>query len=144
MFGRSLKSLVNSLQYCFCFMFVCLFVCLSFGLESSDILINLFYFILSSYCSDSQSCPNLCDQWTVCSLPASSIHAILPARILEGVAIPSSRGSSQPRDRTRISCVSYIGRQIVYHHTTWEETPEIFTDRILWETNNTINLLIVG
>ena len=78
--------------------------------------------------------------WTVCSTPGSSSQA----RILEWVAISSSRGSSQPRDRTRISCVSYIGRQIVYHHTTWEETPEIFTDRILWETNNTMNLLIVG
>ena len=35
---------------------------------------------------------------TVCSLPGSSVHGILQARILEWVAMPSSKGSSQPRD----------------------------------------------
>ena len=40
-----------------------------------------------------------------CSPPGSSVHGILQARILEWVAIPSSRGSSQPRDQT---CVSHI------------------------------------
>ena len=39
-------------------------------------------------------------------------HGILQARILEGVAMPSSRGSFQPRDQTHISC---IGRQVLYH-----------------------------
>ena len=38
--------------------------------------------------------------------PGSSVHGILQARILEWVAIPPSRGSSRPRDRTRVSCVS--------------------------------------
>ena len=38
-----------------------------------------------------------------CSPPGSSLHGILQARILERVAIPFSRGSSQPRDRTRVS-----------------------------------------
>ena len=33
-----------------------------------------------------------------CSLPGSSVHEILQARTLEWVAMPSSRGSSQPRD----------------------------------------------
>ena len=37
------------------------------------------------------------------SPPGSSVHGILQARILEWVAMPSSRGSSQPRDRTQIS-----------------------------------------
>ena len=37
-----------------------------------------------------------------------------------GLAISSSRGSSRPRDRTRVSCVSCIGRQVPYHSTTWE------------------------
>ena len=46
-----------------------------------------------------QSCPTLCDPIEkICSLPGSSVHGILPARILEWVAIPFSRGSSQPRD----------------------------------------------
>ena len=39
------------------------------------------------------------------SLPGSSVHGILQARILEWVAMPSSKGSSQPRVWT---CVSYI------------------------------------
>ena len=43
-----------------------------------------------------------------CSPPGSSVHRILQERILEWVAIPFSRGSSQPRDRTWLSCI--IGR----------------------------------
>ena len=43
-----------------------------------------------------------------CSLPSSSIHGILQARILEWVAISFSRGSSRPRDWTQVSCI--IGR----------------------------------
>ena len=49
----------------------------------------------------------------------SSVHRIFQARILEWVAISSSRGSSQPRDWTCVSCVSCIGRQILYHCATW-------------------------
>ena len=45
---------------------------------------------------------------------------VLQARILEGVAISFSRGSSQLRDQTCISCISCIGRQILYHCATWE------------------------
>ena len=51
-----------------------------------------------------QSCPTLSDPMD-CSLPGSSVHGTLQGRVLEWVVIPSSRGSSQPRDRT---CVSYI------------------------------------
>ena len=39
------------------------------------------------------------------SLPGSSIHGIFQARILEWVAIPFSRESSQLRDRTQVSCI---------------------------------------
>ena len=49
-----------------------------------------------------------------CSLPGSSVHGILQVRILEWVAISFSRGSSQPRDQTCFSCVSCIGRQVLY------------------------------
>ena len=49
-----------------------------------------------------QSCPTLCDPMD-CSLPGSPIHGIFQARILEGVAISSSRWSSQPRDQTQVS-----------------------------------------
>ena len=47
----------------------------------------------------------LCDPMD-CSSPGSSVHGILQARILEWVAMPSSRGSSQPRDRTWVSCMT--------------------------------------
>ena len=40
-----------------------------------------------------------------CSPPGSSVHGILPARMLEWVAISFSSGCSQPRDRTHISCM---------------------------------------
>ena len=49
-----------------------------------------------------QSCPTLCDPRD-CSPPGSSVHRIPQARILEWVAMPSSRGSSWTRDRTRVS-----------------------------------------
>ena len=40
------------------------------------------------------------------SLPASSVHGILQARILKWVAFPFSRGASQPRDWTCVSCIT--------------------------------------
>ena len=43
-----------------------------------------------------------------CSLLGSSVHGILPARTLEWVAMPSSRGSSPARDQTQLSCVFCI------------------------------------
>ena len=49
-----------------------------------------------------------------CSPSDFSVHEIFQARILESVAISSSRGSSWPRDRTHISCVSCIGGWILY------------------------------
>ena len=52
-----------------------------------------------------QLCPTIC-------IPMDyTVHGILQARILEGVAFPSSRGSSQPRDWTRVSCVSCIAAE---------------------------------
>ena len=54
-----------------------------------------------------QSCTTLCDPMD-CSLPCSSIHGIFQARVLEWVAISFSRGSSQPRDQTWVSCI--VGR----------------------------------
>ena len=44
-------------------------------------------------CLNVQSCPALCDP-VDCSLPDSSLHGILQTRILEGIAISVSRGSS--------------------------------------------------
>ena len=62
-----------------------------------------------------QSCPTLCNPMD-CSLPVSSLHGILQARIREWVAIPFSRGSSQPRDWTRSPALQGLWhyRQILY------------------------------
>ena len=52
-----------------------------------------------------QSCLTLCDPMN-CSLPGSSVHGTLQARILEWEATPFSRGSSRPRDQTWVSCIA--------------------------------------
>ncbi|CAN0514516.1 unnamed protein product [Rangifer tarandus platyrhynchus] len=64
--------------------------------------------------SVTQACLTLWDPMD-CSPPGSSVHGILQARILEWVAISSSRVSSPPRDRTPVTCDPCIGRQILYH-----------------------------
>ena len=61
-----------------------------------------------------QPCLTLWDPMD-CSLPGFSVHGILQARILEWIATPSSRGSSQPRDWTCVSYISFIGRWVIYH-----------------------------
>ena len=61
-----------------------------------------------SISSGAQSCLTLCDPID-CSPPGSSIHGIFQARVLEWVAISFSRGSSKPRDRTRVSHI--VGRR---------------------------------
>ena len=61
-----------------------------------------------------QSHLTLCDDMD-CSPQGSSIHGIFQARILEWVAIPSSRECSGPRNRTQVSSVSCIGRRVLYH-----------------------------
>ena len=71
---------------------------------------------LISWCVWAQSCPAFWDSKD-CSPPGSSLHGISQARILEWVAISFSRESSRPRDWT---LVSFFGRWILYHCTTWE------------------------
>ena len=63
------------------------------------------------------SCTWLCNPMD-CSPTGSSVHGTLQARILEWVAISFSRGSSRHIDQTSVSCVSWIGRWILYHCTT--------------------------
>ena len=48
----------------------------------------------------------------LCNPPGSSVHGVPQASIVEWAAIPLSRGSSPPRNQT---CISYIGRRILYH-----------------------------
>ena len=68
-------------------------------------------------CLVAQSCPTLHDPIgrTVARQAPLSME-ILQTRILEWVAMPSSRGSSQPKDQTNISYVSCIGKRVLYHN----------------------------
>ena len=75
---------------------------LSFFLFTSDSNINIKEKKESEV---SQSCLTLCGPMD-CSPPGSSVHGILQARILEWVAIPFSRASSQPRDPTWVTCIA--------------------------------------
>ena len=59
-------------------------------------------------CLIAQLCPTLCNPLD-CSPSGSSVHAIFQARILEWIAISSSRGSSRPRDLAHTSCGSCTG-----------------------------------
>ena len=86
-----------------------------------DVLINQMEEILSQYilCVCAQLCLTLCSPMDS-SPPLSSVHGISQAIILEWVAISYSRGSSQPRDQTHVSCFSCIGKQILYHCPNWK------------------------
>ena len=64
------------------------------------------------------SCLTLCSPMDY-SPPGSCVHGSLQARILEWIAMPLSRGSSRPRDRTCVSNVSHIGRRVLYHWHYW-------------------------
>ena len=74
-----------------------------------------------------QSCLTLCEPMG-CSLPGSSVHGIFQAIVLEWIAISFSRGSSQPRDQTQVSCIvggffiSWATRETI---TTLDHTPII-------------------
>ena len=70
-------------------------------LSALPLLFSPSYFLLVSEVKVTQSCEPM-DH----SLPGSSIHGILQARILDWVAVPFSRGSSQPRDGTQISHIA--------------------------------------
>ena len=63
------------------------------------------YLLCAALCLVAQLCPTLCDPLG-CSRPGSSVHGVLQARILEWVAMPSSRGSFQPRDQTQVSHIA--------------------------------------
>ena len=82
----------------------------------------------SPSCVCAQSSPTLCSSMD-CSSPGCSVHVVFQARILEWVAISSSRGSSRPRNQTCISCVSCIAGGFL---TTWtlSESPTRFKSGI--------------
>ena len=65
-----------------------------------------------------------------CNLPGSSVHGILQAGILKWAVIFSSRGSFQPRDQTRVSYISCIGKGVLYHRCHLG-IPEYFWEPVL-------------
>ena len=127
------KSLLNVLQYCFCFM-PWLFGHKACGISAPQ---------ERKEGEVAQSCLTLCNPMD-CSLPGSSVHGIFQARILEWVAFLFSRRSSRPRDWTQVSCIigrrftiwatregdqncaSGIGRQNPNHWSTREDGDYIF------------------
>jgi len=72
------------------------------------------YFIFPMWAKALQSRPTLWDPMD-CSPPGSSVQGIFQARTLVWVAISFSRGSSWPRNWTHISCISCIGKRVLYH-----------------------------
>ena len=88
-----------------CFLYLLLYFCFINGF----ICAFFFFFKIThiKYFVVVYSCPNIMTLWTV----SFSVHGISQARILKWVAISFSRGSSQPRDQTQVSC---FGR--IIHH----------------------------
>ena len=91
---------------------------------------HLFELEFSSFlvCMHALLCLTLCNPKD-CSPPSSSVYGILQARILECVAMPSSRGSSRTRNRNQVSYDSCLCRWIFHHWTRWEAL--IFSEYML-------------
>ena len=81
-----------------------------------DVAGGIFFFFLNSHNLSSSSVTSVVDfNMGDCSPPGSSVHEILQARILEWIAMPSSRASSQTGDQTCVSCVSCITGSFFTH-----------------------------
>ena len=82
-----------------------------------------------------QSCPTLCNP-VDCSLPGSSVHGILQARILEWGAISFSRGTSPPRDGTLSLPSPALAGRFFTTSATWEVlTPGKPSNFFFWMCN---------
>ena len=79
-------------------------------------------YIIPHMLTHAQSCLTLCNPMD-CSPPGSSVHRILQARIVEWIAIPFSRGSCLPKDRTRVSCISSIAGRFFTAEPLGKPTP---------------------
>ena len=99
------KAPVARCSFCFCF-FLNLRVCVCYlFLIEGRLLYNIGLISSIQQHELAMLCLTLCDPLDR-SLPGSSVHGILQARILEWVAMPSFRGSSQPRDGAWVSCIA--------------------------------------
>ena len=89
-----------------------------------------------------KSCLTLCDPMD-CSPSGSSVHGILPGRILEWVAISSSRGSFWPRDQTSVSCISCVGRLVLYHQHHLGSPESIGKEIIFYKNTETTEIPLI-
>ena len=94
--------------------------------------VHIVYLADSPFCSCVcaqllQLCPTLCDSMD-CSPPGSSVYGILQARIWEWVAMPSSRESSWPRDRTHV----FMSPALVGGFPTTEEPGKSYVGSFCW------------
>ena len=85
MLASAIQHCKSVITMCVC-VCVCVYVCVCIGMYM--------------HAKSLQSCVTLCDPVDH-SLPGSSVHGILQAKILRWVAIPYSRGSSRPKDQSR-------------------------------------------
>ena len=90
-------------------------------------LSNIFFTVILQWnyssvhsCSVTQSCPSLFDPMD-CNLPGSSIHGILQARIVEWVAISSSKGFSYPGSKPASASISCIADGFFIDRATRED-----------------------
>ena len=83
-----------------------------------------------------QSCP------TLCSPMGYRVHGILQAKVLEWVAFPLSRGSSQPRDRTQVSHIA--GGFLPAESQGKSKSIHKFTFLYLYKIRNSRKLLLVA
>ena len=100
------------------------------SLEMKDKYLLLFLVCIYAYAKSLQLCLTLCDS-TDYSSPGSSVRGIFQSRILEWVVMPSSRGSSQPRDQTHIS----------YHLLHWQMSS---TTSATWEPCANLICIIIN
>ena len=83
--------------------------------------------------------------WTIYNLSGSSVHGFLQARILNWIAMPSSRGSSQHKDQTHLSSVSCIGRQVLpcpYLNSSIKDLTRCYKQTLIKNSNTSGKLIL--
>ena len=105
-------------------MMTCLLLYTLQMISADDNFFPFLFILMSVVCVlVTQLCLTLCNP-TDYSLPGFTVHGILQARRLEWIVIPFSRGTSQPRDQTLVSC---IGRWILYHQRYLRSSIYVYT-----------------
>ena len=113
LFLFDIDRLIEDVVFCVWFYSTCL-QCHMCGLKFIHLKYYTVFYCINCYCLVTKSCPTLCDPMDHSSL-GSSVYEISQARVLEWVSISFSRGYSQPRDWTHVSC---IGSWILYQGIT--------------------------